>query len=48
MIEHNNKIIFNCPECGKKLSVNNDKAGFSALCPNCGKRITIPSAPGKK
>ncbi len=45
MSEKKDNIIFNCPECGKKLQVGSDKAGISAMCPNCGKRITIP---GKK
>ena len=47
MSENNGKIIFNCPECGKKLGVDADKTGASALCPNCGRRITIPKK-GKK
>ncbi len=42
MKENNDRIIFKCPECGRKLGVGKDKKGITARCPGCGKRITIP------
>jgi DNA-directed RNA polymerase subunit RPC12/RpoP len=36
------KIVFNCPSCGVKLQVEEDRAGIAARCPGCGKRINIP------
>ncbi len=42
MNHKNDKIIFKCPECGRNLSVGEDKKGITARCPGCGKRITIP------
>jgi len=41
--ENKDKIVFDCPQCKKKLSVEKKHAGISARCPNCGKRIEIPS-----
>jgi len=36
-------IKFNCPACGKKLSVPDQYANKKARCPGCHQTITIPS-----
>ena len=46
--ENAENIIFDCPKCQKKLSVDKSRAGISARCPNCGKRIRIPAKTGSK
>ncbi len=35
---------FNCPACGKHLSVKDELAGKNAKCPKCGESVTIPAA----
>ncbi len=35
-------IQFNCPQCGKPISVNDDAAGKRGKCRACGQLITIP------
>ena len=36
-------IEFNCPKCGKHLSVDGKGAGLDAPCPECGEKIRVPS-----
>jgi hypothetical protein len=35
-------ITFDCPECGKSLTVDERGAGLTVLCPECSKTIHIP------
>ena len=35
-------IVFSCPKCQKKLSVQNDVAGKKARCPGCGQVLIVP------
>jgi uncharacterized paraquat-inducible protein A len=36
------KFVFNCLECGKSISVDEQRVGETASCPRCGKPIIIP------
>lgn len=36
-------IEFNCPKCGKHLSVDGKGAGLDVPCPECGKNIQVPT-----
>ena len=36
------EIIFNCPNCGQELSVDEAGAGSEIPCPTCSETITIP------
>jgi predicted RNA-binding Zn-ribbon protein involved in translation (DUF1610 family) len=35
-------IVFDCPNCGQELAVDNSGAGTEIECPSCGETITIP------
>ncbi len=35
-------IQFNCPQCGKKLSVPDSFAGKKARCPGCSEAVNVP------
>jgi hypothetical protein len=35
-------MIFNCPKCGKRIKVGDEKAGKKGKCPGCGEILTIP------
>ena len=35
-------IDFACPECGRKIKVQGDRAGRKGKCPQCGKSLTVP------
>lgn len=37
-------IQFNCPKCGKHLSVDAKGAGMDVPCPECSRTIRVPSA----
>ncbi len=37
-------IVFSCPACQKKLSVQADVAGKKAKCPHCGGIVIVPGA----
>ena len=37
-------IEFNCPECGKHLSVDGKGAGLEVPCPECSRMIQVPDA----
>ena len=39
------KIIVECPDCGKQYQVPRSAAGKSAKCSNCGRLIPIPADP---
>ena len=41
------EIIFNCPNCGQELSVDDAGAGSEIPCPTCSENITIPEKPAK-
>jgi len=41
------EIIFNCPNCGQELSVDEAGAGSEIPCPTCSETITIPDKPAK-
>lgn len=46
-------MVFNCPHCGKKLTVGEQYAGQASQCPDCGTALTVPpfvrpSDPGMK
>jgi len=36
-------IIFDCPHCGKSLSIDRKGAGLAILCTTCHQRITVPT-----
>ncbi len=36
-------IDFACPECARKIKVQDDRAGRKGKCPQCGKSLTIPT-----
>ena len=36
-------IEFNCPKCGKHLSVASKVAGMNVSCPSCSRTISVPS-----
>jgi DNA-directed RNA polymerase subunit RPC12/RpoP len=36
------EIIFNCPNCGQELAVDDAGAGSEIPCPTCSETITIP------
>jgi len=40
-------ISFNCPACGKKLSVPDQYGDKKARCPGCHQTITVPQITGK-
>ncbi|MFQ5734838.1 MAG: hypothetical protein ACE5KM_23130 [Planctomycetaceae bacterium] len=35
-------IVFNCEECGRSLTSDDERAGESQTCRHCGKSTTIP------
>ena len=37
-------IEFNCPKCGKHLSVDGKGAGLEVPCPECSRMIQVPDA----
>jgi len=37
-------IKFNCPKCGKKLSVPDSFAGRKARCPGCNEAVGVPAS----
>jgi len=39
------KIRFNCPQCGKGVTVAIAHAGKRGKCPSCGSTVAIPAAP---
>ncbi|MGA2854053.1 MAG: hypothetical protein ABSE90_07990 [Verrucomicrobiota bacterium] len=41
------EIIFNCPNCGQELSVDDAGAGSEIPCPTCSENITIPEKSAK-
>jgi DNA-directed RNA polymerase subunit RPC12/RpoP len=41
------EIIFNCPNCGQELSVDEAGAGSEIPCPTCSETITIPEKSAK-
>jgi len=41
------EIIFNCPNCGQELSVDDAGAGSEIPCPTCSENITIPEKTAK-
>lgn len=41
------EIIFNCPNCGQELSVDEAGSGSEIPCPTCSETITIPQKPAK-
>jgi hypothetical protein len=41
------EIIFNCPNCGQELAVDNSGAGSELPCPTCGETLTIPEKSAK-
>ena len=41
------EIIFNCPNCGQELAVDDAGAGSEIPCPTCSETITIPAKPTK-
>lgn len=36
-------ISFNCPQCARVFTVNDDLAGRMTKCPACGQRLQVPS-----
>lgn len=38
-------IHFDCPACGARLKVSDDKAGKVGPCPQCGRKLTVPVKP---
>ncbi len=38
-------IIFNCPNCGQRLEIDESGAGITIDCPKCGKPVYVPSRP---
>ena len=41
--EHNNKIVFACPGCGKKYQIGKKNVGQQMKCRQCAKVVTIPA-----
>ena len=41
------EIIFNCPNCGQELSVDDAGASSEIPCPTCSENITIPEKSAK-
>ncbi len=41
------EIIFNCPNCGQELAVDEAGAGSQIPCPTCSENITIPDKAAK-
>lgn len=41
-------IVFNCPRCGKSLTIDHRGAGLMVPCPDCGSQVMVPgtAAPG--
>ena len=37
-----NDIIFNCPKCGKSLSIDRRGAGLLITCPDCQQQVQVP------
>lgn len=35
-------IVFECPECGKSLAIDEQGAGLVVNCPDCGGRMQVP------
>ena len=35
-------IIFDCPQCGKSLAINERGAGYLITCPDCKNEIQVP------
>lgn len=40
-------IAFNCPGCGKSLSVKDECAGRKTKCPKCGAALVVPHPPAQ-
>ena len=38
-------IVFNCPKCGKSLTIDARGSGLMVPCPDCGTQVMVP-APG--
>ena len=39
-------IVFNCPKCGKSLTIDARGTGLMVPCPDCGTQVMVP-APGE-
>lgn len=39
-------IVFNCPKCGKSLTIDSRGTGLMVPCPDCGTQVMVP-APGE-
>ena len=37
-------IIFNCPRCGKSLTIDRRGAGLMVPCPDCSSQVMVPGA----
>jgi DNA-directed RNA polymerase subunit RPC12/RpoP len=35
-------IVFNCPRCGKSLTIDQRGAGLMVPCPDCGSQVMVP------
>lgn len=35
-------IRFDCPSCGRQISVRDENAGKSGICDRCGEKLTVP------
>lgn len=42
--ENPTDIFFDCPNCGKSLSIDPRGAGFVVTCPDCGTQIQVPES----
>ena len=36
-------IVFNCPKCGKSLTIDVRGAGLMVPCPDCGTQVMVPT-----
>ncbi|OQW98035.1 MAG: hypothetical protein BWK77_00240 [Verrucomicrobia bacterium A1] len=36
-------ILFDCPQCGKSLCIDERGAGLVIACPDCGQRMQVPT-----
>ncbi|MFH0907301.1 MAG: hypothetical protein V1929_00870 [bacterium] len=39
-------IVFNCPKCGKSLTIDARASGLMVPCPDCGTQVMVPT-PGE-
>jgi DNA-directed RNA polymerase subunit RPC12/RpoP len=39
-------LVFNCPRCGKSLTIDHRGAGLMVPCPDCSSQVMVPNPKG--